>query len=144
MCGAKNYAQVCIGRTAYWTGEVFPENHPVRENLDQFRKIIADLDRCFQDASREQIDALRDAHDRVSRSMPELLRKQSADELTTREAEILRALLDTADRHREVWSALRARIEACYASLRVRTPARRAGKVLTRRKTKPKSGAEAH
>jgi light-regulated signal transduction histidine kinase (bacteriophytochrome) len=123
-----------------WRG--VPENHPVRENLDQFRKIVADLDRCFEDASREQIDALRDAHDRVSRSMPDLLRKQSADDLLMREAELLNTLLETANRHREVWSALRARIEACYASLRVRAPARLAGNLSTRRRktaSKPES-----
>jgi hypothetical protein len=62
-----------------WRG--VPQNHPARESLDQFRKIVADLDRCFEDATREQIDALRDAHDHVSRSMPGLLRNQCEDEI---------------------------------------------------------------
>jgi hypothetical protein len=104
-----------------WQG--IPENHPVRESLHHFRKIVVELDRCFEDASREQLDALRDAYDRVSRSLPELLRNRSEDELSTREAEIIEVLLDTAKRHAEVWLALRAKIEASYATLTARAAA---------------------
>jgi hypothetical protein len=98
-----------------WRG--VPENHPVREHLDQFGKIVAELDRCFDEASRDQIDALREAHDHITRSMPELLGQRSENGLVLREAEMLRALLDAANRHLHVWSSLRTRIEYAYVDL---------------------------
>lgn len=98
-----------------WRG--VPENHPVRDHVHRFREIVTDLERCFGDASHEQIDALNAAHDCVSRSMPELLRERSKDELVAREAEILNALLETAKRHRQVWSALQTKIEGSCRKL---------------------------
>lgn len=122
-----------------WRG--VPDNHPVREQLHQFREIVSDLDRCFREASREQINALNAADDCVSRSMPELLRKQSEDDLIAHEAEILKALLETAKLHMHVWSALRTKIEGTYATLGGCVPAHRIRKsrTMTRRKTKSKS-----
>jgi len=98
-----------------WRG--VPDNHPVRDHVHQFRDIIAELERSFGDASHEQIDALDAAHDCVSRSMPELLREQSEDELVAREAEILNALLETAKRHMRVWSELQTKIEGSRSKL---------------------------
>ena len=89
-----------------WQG--IPENHPVRESLHHFRKIVVELDRCFEDASREQLDALRDAYDRVSRSLPELLRNRSEDELSTRED---RSFLCDIDRTRSSRSRSKRRRE---------------------------------
>lgn len=98
-----------------WRG--VPDNHPVRDHVRQFREIVIELERCFGDASHEQADALNTAHDRVSRSMPELLREQSEDELVAREAEILNTLLETAKLHMQVWSELRSKIEGSYVKL---------------------------
>jgi hypothetical protein len=121
-----------------WRG--VPENHPVRESLNQFREIVADLDRCFQDASREQINTLNATHDSVASSMPALLRKQSEDELVAREAEILSALLEAAKLHSQVWAALTSKIEGCYVGLLARASARgpgNPGATTRRRKSDP-------
>ena len=115
-----------------WRG--VPDNHPVRGQLQQFCEIVAELDRCFDEASRDQIDALLEARDHVTRSMPELLRQRSEDELVMREAELLRALLDTANRHLQVWSSLRTRIEHTYVGLMSSASDGRSSGVDTRRK----------
>ena len=115
-----------------WQG--VPENHPVREHLQQFCEIIAELDRCFGEASRDQIDALREAHDHVTRSMPELLRQRCEDELIVHEGELLRALLAAANRHLHVWSSLRTRIEHAYVGLMSGASTRRSSRIDTRRK----------
>ena len=45
-----------------WQG--VPDNHPVREHLQRFCEIVAELERCFDEASRDQINALLEARPR--------------------------------------------------------------------------------
>jgi hypothetical protein len=115
-----------------WQG--IPDNHPVREHLQRFCEVVAELDRCFDEASRDQINALLEARDHVTRSMPELLRPRCEGELVLREAEMLRALLDTANRHLHIWSSLRTRIEHAYVGLMSGASTRRSSRIDTRRK----------
>jgi hypothetical protein len=102
--------------------------------LQRFCEVVAELDRCFDEASRDQINALLEARDHVTRSMPELLRPRCEGELVLREAEMLRALLDTANRHLHIWSSLRTRIEHAYVGLMSGASTRRSSRIDTRRK----------
>ena len=93
-----------------WRGA--PAGIPTKDRIERLREIARNLHNVYCDGCREQIDAINEGHDVVSRSLPKLLRSNSREQLAREESEILGALMEAATQHIKAWSAFKAKIEA--------------------------------